>query len=79
MAKVTNPTSPTENAAQASVKHQEAEYSAAEFAAASASTIFGKGATPDCVIAAFRMAGVEKATKSKAKELVSKFLQKEVK
>ena len=78
MAKVTNPTSQTETAAQASVEHQEAEYSAAEFAA-SASTIFGKGATPDCVIAAFRMAGVEKATKSKAKELVSKFLQKEVK
>lgn len=78
MAKANNPTSQTEKAVQANVERQEAEYSAAEFAA-STSSIFEKGATPDCVIAAFRMAGVEKATKSKAKEIVTKFLQKEVK
>lgn len=78
MANKENTTSPTEKAAQAKTEHTEAEYSAAEFAA-SASSIFGKGATPDCVIAAFRMAGVKKANRSKAKEIVSKFLQKEVK
>lgn len=78
MANKENTTSQTERAAQAKTERTEAEYSAAEFAA-SVSSIFGKGTTPDCVIAAFRMAGVKKATKSKAKEIVSKFLQKEVK
>ena len=78
MAKENTPISPTERAAQARMEHQEAEYSAAEFAV-SASSLFGLGATPDCVIAAFRMAGVKKTTKSKAKEIVTKFLQKEVK
>lgn len=77
MTKESTPSTP-ESAAQASTGHQEAEYSAAEFAA-SARVLFGKGATPDCVIAAFRTAGIEKATKSKANEIVSKFLQKEVK
>lgn len=78
MANKENTTSPTEKAAQAKIEHTEAEYTATEFAT-SASSIFGKGATPDCVIAAFRMAGVKKTTRSKAKEIVSKFLQKEVK
>lgn len=78
MANTSNTASPTEKAARAKTEHKEAEYSAAEFAA-SASSVFDKGATPDCVIAAFRMAGVTKTTKSKAKEIVSKFLQKEVK
>lgn len=77
MAKETNPSTP-EKAVQASIGRQEAEYSAAEFAV-SARVLFGRGATPDCVIAAFRTAGIEKATKGKAKEIVSKFLQKEVK
>jgi len=55
----------------------ETEYTAAEFAAAS-KNIFGKEVMPECVIAAFRIAGVSKATKTKAKEIVLQFMKKEV-
>jgi hypothetical protein len=55
-----------------------AEYTASEFAEAARNT-FGANVTPDCVIAAFRVAGITKATKEKAQEIVSKFLKKEVK
>jgi phage-related baseplate assembly protein len=57
---------------------QEAEYTVEELAAA-AETVVGKGTMPECVIAAFRVAGVEKATKTEAKKIVTKYLTKEVK
>lgn len=74
-----------EGAAVAAVATQETpqsisktEYTAEEFAAA-ARVIFGNQVTPDCVTAAFRMANIAKATKGQAKEIVSKYLKKEVK
>lgn len=57
---------------------QEAEYMVEELAAASEAVI-GKGTMPECVIAAFRVAGVEKATKTEAKRIVTNFMKKEVK
>jgi len=57
---------------------QEAEYTVEELAAA-VETVIGKGIMPECVIAAFRVAGVEKATKTEAKKIVTKYLTKEVK
>lgn len=57
---------------------QEAEYMAEELAAASEAVI-GKGTMPECVIAAFRVVGVEKATKTEAKRIVTNFMKKEVK
>ena len=55
---------------------QEAEYTVQELAEA-AETVFKT--KPECVIAAFRVAGVEKATKTKANDIVTKFMAKEVK
>jgi len=57
---------------------QESEYTVEELAMASES-IIGKGIMPECVLAAFRVAKVKKATKNEAKEIVTKFLKKEVK
>lgn len=57
---------------------QEAEYTVEELAAASEAVI-GKGTMPECVIAAFHVAGVEKATKTEAKRIVTNFMKKEVK
>lgn len=57
---------------------QEPEYTAEELAAAS-EKVFGKKVLPECVIAAFRVAGIKKATKTKAAEIVNKFMTKEVK
>ncbi|MDD3229168.1 MAG: hypothetical protein PHE09_08105 [Oscillospiraceae bacterium] len=57
---------------------QEAEYTVKELAEA-AEAVIGKGTMPECVIAAFRVAGVEKATKTDAKKIVTKFMTKEVK
>lgn len=57
---------------------QEAEYTVEELAAASEAVI-GKGTMPECVIAAFRVVGVEKATKTEAKRIVTNFMKKEVK
>ena len=54
----------------------EPEYTVAELAANSKAVF---GAMPECVIAAFRVAGVEKATKTKANDIVTKFMTKEVK
>jgi hypothetical protein len=34
---------------------------------------------PECVIAAFRVAGLEKATKQAAEKIISTFMKKEVK
>lgn len=56
----------------------EPEYTAEELAAAS-EKVFGKKVLPECVIAAFRVAGIKKATKTKAAEIVNKFMTKEVK
>lgn len=57
---------------------QETQYTMEELAAAS-ETVFGKGTMPECVIAAFRVEGIKKATKSEAQKLVKKYLTKEVK
>jgi hypothetical protein len=57
---------------------QEPEYTAEELAAAS-EKLFGKKVMPECVIAAFRVAGVEKATKTEAAKIVKNFMTKEVK
>ena len=57
---------------------QEAEYTVEELAAAS-EKLFGKKVMPECVIAAFRVAGVEKATKTEAAKIVKNFMTKEVK
>lgn len=56
----------------------EPEYTAEELAAAS-EKVFGKKVMPECVIAAFRVAGVEKATKTQAAKIVKDFMTKEVK
>jgi hypothetical protein len=56
----------------------ESEYTAEELAAAS-EKVFGKKVMPECVIAAFRVAGVEKATKTEAAKIVKNFMTKEVK
>lgn len=57
---------------------QEPEYTAEELAAAS-EKVFGKKVMPECVIAAFRVAGVTKATKTQAAKIVRDFMTKEVK
>ncbi len=57
---------------------QEPEYTAEELAAAS-EKVFGKKVMPECVIAAFRVAGVTKATKTQAAKIVKDFMTKEVK
>lgn len=57
---------------------REAEYTVDELAKAS-EAVFGKGVMPECVIAAFRVAGIEKATKTEAKRIVTNFMKKEVK
>lgn len=56
----------------------EAEYSVQELAREGA-RVFGEGVPPDCVVAAFRMEGVERASVERARAIVQKFLQKEVK
>jgi len=57
---------------------QEPEYTAEELAAAS-EKVFGKKVLPECVIAAFRVAGITKATKTQAAKIVKDFMTKEVK
>jgi len=57
---------------------QEPEYTAEELAAAS-EKVFGKKVMPECVIAAFRVAGITKATKTQAAKIVKDFMTKEVK
>lgn len=54
------------------------EYDVEEFINA-AGVIFGEKVMPDCITAAFRLVGLKKATKSKAQEIISNFLHKEVK
>lgn len=53
-------------------------YTVAEFAT-NAGHLFGSKANSDIVYAAFLVAGITKATLSKAKETVNRFMQKEVK
>lgn len=52
------------------------EYSIQELAAA-APSIF-KGVSPDCVTAALRLAGIDRATKAKAQEVVEKFIKRPI-
>jgi molybdopterin biosynthesis enzyme MoaB len=64
-----------EEAAAQTVVQPESEYSVAELAANS-KTVFG--VMPECVIAAFRVAGKEKATKQAAEKIIRDFMKKEV-
>lgn len=57
------------------VAQPESEYSVVELAANS-KTVFG--VMPECVIAAFRVAGIEKATKQAAEKIIKDFMKKEV-
>jgi len=54
----------------------EPEYTVAELAANSKAVF---GVMPECVIAAFRVAGLKKATKQAAEKIISTFMKKEVK
>lgn len=58
------------------VENQESKYTAAEFAQ-NAKELFKT--RPECVVAALRAAEKETCTLSEAKEIVEKFLKKEVK
>lgn len=63
---------------KASEAKETVTYTVKEFARAAA-TVFDKPVHQDIVSAAFKMAGKTEATKAEAAELVSKFLNKEVK
>ena len=65
----------TEEAQLAQELAQEDEYTVEDFAAV-ARPIFGT--SPDIVIAAFVTAGVKRATKSEAMEIIKQFREKEV-
>jgi hypothetical protein len=41
--------------------------------------VFGDSITPECVTAAFFVAGKKEATKEEAKEIVDKFMRREIK
>ncbi len=66
----------TDDVATPTATEVESEYSVAEFAA-HATNIFG--VMPECVIAAFRVAGKDKATKRDAEIIIKNFMKKEVK
>ena len=75
--KLKKPDAPeTENATAPKVT--EPEYSVEEFAA-NAVNLFGAKANADIVVAAFRMVGKRTATLSEAKDIVGKFIGREVK
>ena len=61
----------------AALKTAEPEYTVAEFAG-NAARLFGQKANADLVNAAFKVAGKESATLSEAKEIVRKFMNREV-
>lgn len=65
----------TEDVATQTVAETESEYSVAEFAENSKSVF---GVMPECVIAAFRVAGIEKATKQAAEKIINDFMKREV-
>lgn len=67
-----------EQAAEAQPKVPETEYTVSEFAAA-AEKVFGKGITPDIVMAAFKFNHMQSATRERAKEIVAAFAEREVK
>ena len=67
---------PVENTVVKTAVDAEPEYTVAELAQHS-KTVFG--VMPECVIAAFRVAGLEKATKQAADKIVNTFMKKEVK
>lgn len=66
--------------AKAGIKKPSAEsvYGVRELAACS-EKVFGIGVYSECVMAAFKAAGKAEATKTEAKEIVNRFLKKEVK
>lgn len=67
---------PVEETVEKAVTEVEPEYTVTELAQHS-KTVFG--VMPECVIAAFRVAGLEKATKQAAESIVKTFMKKEVK
>ena len=69
---------PTKMASQPAAVQSESVYTVEEFAA-NAKKIFGTGIGPDIVNAAFMVSDVKKTTISNAKDIVKKFISKEVK
>ena len=67
---------PVENTVVKTAVDAEPEYTVAELAQHS-KTVFG--VMPECVIAAFRVAGLESATKQAAEKIINTFMKKEVK
>lgn len=67
---------PVENTVVKTAIKAEPEYTVAELAQHS-KTVFG--VMPECVIAAFRVAGLESATKQAAEKIINTFMKKEVK
>jgi|GEM_PF-1123083 len=57
---------------------EESVYTVEDFLAAR-TTVFGKRVRPECIIAAFKIAGKTETTVSEAKKIVNDFRNKEVK
>ena len=68
----------TETMDNEKTQETESEYTAEEFAL-SANAVFGQETPPDCIVAAFRLEGINKATKALATKIVNEFMKKEVK
>ena len=66
---------PVEETEVKTAPEAEPEYTVAELAANSKAVF---GVMPECVIAAFRVAGLEKATKQAAEKIINTFMKKEV-
>ncbi len=69
------PKQTTEEVVQKTAVDTEPEYAVTEFAQHSKALF---GVMPECVIAAFRVAGLEKATKQAAEKAINTFMKKEV-
>lgn len=67
---------PDEETVAKTTAEVEPEYTVAELAQHSKAVF---GVMPECVIAAFRVAGLEKATKQAAEKIINTFMKKEVK
>lgn len=59
------------------INTNEAKYTVSELAAA-ADKVLGRPVAPECVVAALKIAGKTEVTIQEAKDLVNKFLKKEV-
>ncbi|MBQ6207253.1 MAG: hypothetical protein IJK52_09245 [Oscillospiraceae bacterium] len=78
MAEKLKKTEAAESVTPAAPETAEAAYTVGEFAA-NAGKLFGKRANADLVTAAFKVGGRQTATLSEAKDIVGKFMNREVK